>query len=237
MSLEIASIPLAFLAGMLSILSPCIWPLVPVVMSSAATSGRTGPLWLAAGLALSFAVTGTLLTYLLMRAGMGADALRGVAGVLLLLIGIVLVVPGAGDRVTDSLSMLTRPFGTAAGFQSESAPAQLVVGALLGLVWLPCVGPTLGAAIGLAAVGEQMPMAFAVMASFGIGTSGLLVLAGYASGRLLARIRPGIMEGARSGKRILGGLLVLMATLVLTGWDKRLEAWGLGWLPDWAVTL
>ncbi len=49
MGLELTAIPLAFVAGMLSILSPCIWPLVPVVMSSAASSGHTGPLWLALG--------------------------------------------------------------------------------------------------------------------------------------------------------------------------------------------
>ncbi len=237
MGLELTAIPLAFLAGTLSILSPCIWPLVPVVMSSAASSGRTGPLWLALGLSLSFAVAGTILTFVFLNLNMNPDATRGLAAVLLLLIGLVLLVPKLGEWTTNGLAFLTRPFGGAAQVSAETAGGQFGVGALLGLVWLPCIGPTLGAAIALASMGEQMPMAFAVMLSFGIGTTGLLLVAGYASGQLLARMRPSMMGNAQVGKRILGGLLLFMAALVITGLDKRLEAWALQWLPDWAIML
>ena len=237
MGLELTARPLAFVAGMLSILSPCIWPLVPVVMSSAASSGRTGPLWLALGLSLSFAVAGTVLTYVFLNLNMNPDATRGLAAVLLLVIGLTLLVPKLGELATNGLSWLTRPFGGAANVSADTAAGQFGVGALLGLVWLPCVGPTLGAAIALASMGEQMGMAFAVMVSFGIGTTSLLLLAGYASAGLLAKWRPGMINNGQTGKRLLGGLLLLMSLMVITGVDKVLETWALRWLPDWAIML
>lgn len=237
MTLELTAIPLAFLAGILSILSPCIWPLVPVVMSSAATSGRSGPLWLALGLSLSFAVAGTLLTFLFLNLNMNPDALRGVATILLLVVGLALVVPTVGAWAADGLSILTRPFGGAAQVNATTPAGQFGVGGLLGLVWLPCVGPTLGAAIALASLGQEMHLAFMVMLSFGFGTAGLLVAAGYASGKALARWRPGIMGNAALAKQLLGWLLLFMALLVITGLDKRLEAFALRILSDWAIMI
>lgn len=237
MSLELTAIPLAFLAGTLSILSPCVWPLVPVVMTSAGTAGRTGPLWMALGLSASFAIAGTILTYLFLNMNMNPDALRGVAAVLLLAVGLTLVVPKIGNYLAGALTWLTRPFGRAANVNAATPIGQFGVGALLGLVWLPCVGPTLGAAIALAAMGQDMGMAFLVMFSFGLGTASLLLVAGYASGKLLTRLKPGIMENGPKVKQALGILLLILGLMVVTGVDKQLEAWAIQILPDWAATL
>jgi sulfite exporter TauE/SafE len=86
-------------------------------------------------------------------------------------------------------------------------------------------------------MGEDMVMAFAVMFTFGVGTSAVLLAAGLASTALLMRVRPGIMAHAGRGKQLLGGLLILLGAMVLFGFDKQLEIWALSWLPDWAVTL
>ena len=91
MVLEFSAIPLAFFAGVIGIISPCIWPLVPVMMSSAAQTGRSGPIFLALGLASAFAVAGTVLTLLLINAGLNPDAFRGVAAVMLILVGLPLL--------------------------------------------------------------------------------------------------------------------------------------------------
>ncbi|MEC9341594.1 MAG: cytochrome c biogenesis protein CcdA, partial [Pseudomonadota bacterium] len=141
MTLELASLPLAALAGALSILSPCVWPLVPVVMASAAASGRSGPWFLALGLAGSFAVAGTILTLLLLNLGLNPDAYRVVAAVLLLLVGATLLSKSLGDWLGVQHSRLTGGMAGSGG-GANSAAGQLGVGALLGLVWLPCVGPT-----------------------------------------------------------------------------------------------
>ena len=235
MTLELASLPLAALAGALSILSPCVWPLVPVVMASAAVSGRAGPWFLALGLSGAFAVAGTLLTLLLLNFGLNPDAYRAVAAVLLLVVGATLLSKRLGDWVTLKLSRLTSAVPGSSEANAGSAVAQLGVGALLGLVWLPCVGPTLGAAIALASLGQDMAMAFLVMLVFGLGTSAVLLLAGLLSARLVGRWRPGPLNSAARGKQLLGGVLVLLGVLVLTGLDKTLETWALRVLPAWAT--
>ena len=235
MTLELASLPLAALAGALSILSPCVWPLVPVVMASAAVSGRAGPWFLALGLSGAFAIAGTLLTLLLLNFGLNPDAYRAVAAILLIGVGTTLLSKRLGDWMTLRLSRLTGGLQGNGDTGTGSAVGQLGVGALLGLVWLPCVGPTLGAAIALASLGQDLAMAFVVMLVFGLGTSAVLLLAGLLSARLVSRLRPGLLNTANRGQQLLGGVLLLLGVMVLTGLDKALETWALNVLPDWAT--
>lgn len=235
MTLDLASLPLALVAGVVTILSPCVWPLVPVVMSSAATSGRTGPLFLAIGLSTAFALSGTVLTLLLLTLGLDPELFRYVAASLLIVVGLILVIKPLSDWVTLRLSGISSRFGGAGRPTAGSPIGQFGVGALLGLVWLPCVGPTLGAAIALASLGQDLILAFLVMFTFGLGTAAMLLIAGLATGRLLQTLRPTLMTGAQTGKYLLGGLLLGLGLLVWTGIDKMLEAWALGWLPDWAI--
>jgi cytochrome c biogenesis protein CcdA len=236
-TLELAAIPLALIAGVAGVLSPCVWPLVPVVTSSAATTGRSGPVYLAAGLSLSFAVAGTLLTLLLVSTGLDPELFRYVAAALLIAVALVMLVQALNDRVALSLSAITSRFDRGGRGGASSAPGQFGVGALLGVVWLPCVGPTLGAAIALASMGQSMSMAFVVMLAYGIGTAGVLLLAGVVSSRVLARWRPGMMSAGGLGKKVLGATLLILGLLVLTGMDKYLEAFAVGVMPDWVFSL
>ena len=236
MSLEFSAIPLAWVAGMLSILSPCVWPLVPAVMSSAATSGRSGPWFLALGLSVSFAAGGTVLTYALLSLQLDPEFLRYIAAFTLLLVAAVLLVKALGDWLAFRLSIMTASFSTGGG-EASSAAGQFGVGALLGLVWLPCVGPTLGAAIALASLGQNMGMAFIVMMAFGLGTAAVLLFAAFASGQLLQKWKPGLLNRAEFGKKLLGWTLLLLAVLVISWFDKVLETWALQILPDWAISI
>jgi cytochrome c-type biogenesis protein len=236
-TLELAAIPLALMAGVFGVLSPCVWPLVPVVTSSSATSGRSGPLYLAAGLSVSFAVAGTVLTLLLVSTGLDPEIFRYVAASVLIAVALVMLVPALNDALTLRLSAITGRFDQGRRGGNASAPGQFGVGALLGIVWLPCVGPTLGAAIALASMGQSMGMAFVVMLAYGIGTAGVLLLAGLVSTRLLARWRPGMMSAGGFGKKLLGVTLLVLGLLVLTGMDKYLEALAVGMLPEWVYSL
>jgi cytochrome c-type biogenesis protein len=237
MTLELTAVPLALVAGVFGVLSPCVWPLVPVVTSSAATTGRSGPLYLALGLSLSFAVAGTLLTLALVSTGMDPELFRYFAAVLLGFVGLALVVQRLNDWLTLRLSSLTGSLGSGSTAEAGSARGQFGVGALLGVVWLPCVGPTLGAAIALASMGQSLGMAFVVMLAYGIGTAGVLLLAGLASGRLLSRWRPRMMAAGGVGKKVLGGTLLVLGLLVLTGADKYLEAMAVEIVPEWVYAL
>jgi cytochrome c biogenesis protein CcdA len=237
MSLDLTAVPLALSAGVIGVLSPCVWPLVPVVTSAAAGSGRTGPIYLAGGLSLSFAVAGTSLAWLTVNTGVDQEVFRYAAAALLVTLGAILVVPAIGNWVTLKLSTLSGRMGIRPSNNPVSAPGQFGVGALLGFVWLPCVGPTLGAAVALAALGQNMPMAFIVMLAYGIGTAGVLLAAGMISSKVLLRSRAGVIARARLGKKMLGWSVLVLGLLVLTKTDKVLEAWAVGLLPGWVYNL
>lgn len=237
MTLELAAIPLALVAGILGILSPCVWPLVPVVTSSAATSGRSGPVYLALGLSISFAIAGTVLTLLLVSLGLDPELFRYVAATLLVGVSLVLLIPVLNDGAAVWLSSFSGKLNRGGKSGRVSASGQFGVGALLGVVWLPCVGPSLGAAIALASMGQNMSMAFIVMLAYGVGTAGVLLLAGLLSGRVLTRWRSTAMSAGGFGKKLLGWSLLVLGLLVLTGVDKILEALAVEIVPTWLYTL
>lgn len=235
MSLSLAAVPLAAGAGALGVLSPCVWPLVPVVMASAGTAGRSGPWLLTAGLSLSFALAGTALSLLLVSTGLDPELFRYLAAGLLAVVGTVLLSATLGARVSQALSAGSARLNLGARF--GDGWGQFGVGLLLGLVWLPCVGPTLGAAVALASMGQQLATAFVIMLAYGLGTGAVLLAAGLASGSALRRWRPRLTASATFGKRLLGGVLLGLGVAVLAGIDKRLEAFALDWLPQWAIAL
>lgn len=230
--MDLSSIPLAFFAGILSLLSPCVLPMIPAVASSAMQASRTGLILLALGISVTFAVAGSLITFILLSLGISPDILRYFSAGLMLVMGVVLLIPMLNDRLSYWLSLLvTRLPGT--NVQGSGTGFQLLVGMSLGLVWLPCVGPTLGTAIALASTGQSMLLAFFVMLSFGLGCALPLVAIGYASGLQLKKIS----NSAKYGKYILAIALILLSVMILTGFDKTLEIWDLNWLPDWVTSI
>ncbi len=236
MTLELASIPIAALAGVLGILSPCVWPLVPVVVTSTSEGDWLGPVRLAFGLSLSFAIAGTIVSFLFVQNGIDPELMRTVAGLLLIVVAASLLAARAADAFSTwgSGVLASLPWASTEKAQSWGPFA---VGLLLGFVWLPCVGPTLGAAIGLASIGQELGLAFVTMLAYGLGTGGALLSAGLVSRRLLVRARPSLMSGAGWAKRALGVTLGIVGILVLTGLDKTLERMGVGIVPDWVLTL
>src|SRR5882757_4106929 len=163
---------LALIAGILSILSPCVLPLVPVVLTGAVAEHRLAPLTLTAGVAVSFTAIGVFVATIGFSIGLDMTVFRSAAAVLLILVGSVLLVP----RFQTQLAMAAGPvsnwtqsrFG---GFSTSGISGQFGVGLLLGAVWTPCVGPTLGAASIMATRGENLGMVVLTMLAFGIGTS------------------------------------------------------------------
>lgn len=229
---------LSFAAGVLSSLSPCVLPLIPVLVVAALTVHRLGPLALALGLALSYTAAGLFLATVGNAIGLDQTLFRDVAATLLILFGLLL-----------SSSNLQQSFAAAASglsglgqswlerIQGDSLKGQLLLGLALGLVWSPCVGPTLGAAITLASQGENLGRAAAVMAIFGIGAGFPLVILGSLSHQAMMRYKAKLSETAGAGKFILGMLLILLGVSVLTGLDKLFEAWVLTHAPEGLIRL
>ncbi len=236
--MTIGSVGLAFLAGLLSILSPCVLPLTPLVLGAAAGEHRRGPLALAAGVAISFTLIGLFVATIGFSIGLDGDRFRAAGAILLIVLGAMLAAPplqvrlaAAGGPVSD---WAERRFG---GFSTGGLSGQFGVGLLLGAVWSPCVGPTLGAASALAARGESLPLVAAIMAAFGIGAGLPLALLGSLSRPAMARWRDRLISGGKGAKMALGALLILIGAVILTGADKQIEAVLVEWSPGWLTTL
>lgn len=229
---------LAYAAGALTILSPCVLPLVPIVLGSAAQAHRHGPLALAAGLVGSFTITGFLLATLGASSGFDGDWVRTAGAVMLLLAGIALLLP----QVQALLTRLATPLADwanrrQAGLERYGLAGQAAIGVLLGLVWSPCVGPTLGAATVLAAQGENLGAVAVTMAAFGLGIASVLLVLALATRSVFTRWRGRLMSTGGTGKRVLGGLLAVVGVLIFTGGDKMLEGLLVSASPDWLVDL
>ncbi len=231
---------LAFLAGLLSTLAPCVLPLIPVMVASAASRHPAGLLALAAGLALSFTTFGLFVATVGFSLGLDDRVLRPVAAVVMLSAGLVLLTPRLQTAFATAAGPVAgwteRRMGRAGNFGPPWL-GPLLLGVLLGIVWTPCVGPTLGAALALAATGESLGAVALVMLAFGIGAALPLILVGLLSQAALARWRGRVAGTGRSGRTVLALILATTGVLVLTGLDKHLETWLLGLSPQWLTDL
>lgn len=236
--MSIATLGLALLAGALSVLSPCVLPLLPIVLGTAASAHRLGPLALAVGPALSFTAIGLFVATIGFAAGLDTGVFRTISAILLIGVGLVLLVP----KLQEQFALAAAPVSNWAGsytdnFTPGGLGGQFGLGLLLGAVWSPCVGPTLGAASVLAAKGEDLGQVALTMLAFGIGAALPLMLLGFVSREAMMRWRGRLMETGSIGKTLLGVLLIVVGLLVATNLDKRLEAVLVDASPAWLTNL
>ncbi len=229
---------LALIAGILSTLSPCVLPLLPIVLGTAATQHRLGPVALAAGLALSFVVIGLFVATVGFAIGLDTGVFRMIAAVLMIAIGAVLMMP----RLQEQVAVAAGPVGAWAGNHlgnagGEGLSGQFLVGLLLGAVWSPCVGPTLGAASVLAAQGKDLAQVTLTMLMFGIGAALPLLVLGMLSREAMLKMRNRMMDAGGMMKFALGLILVLVGFAVVSGVDKSIEAALVAWSPEWLTNL
>ncbi len=229
---------LAFLAGLLSVLSPCVLPLVPIVLGTAASEARGGPFALAAGLALAFTAIGLFVATLGFAIGLDGEAFRMAAALLMIGVGVVLTAPSLQTR----LAVAGGPVAAWAGERINAVPSrgllgQFGVGLLLGAAWSPCVGPTLGAASVLAAQGSSLAGVTLTMLAFGIGAAAPLIALGLASRQAMARWRGRLLSGGKRAKTALGLLMIALGLMIVTGADRTLETALLDRSPQWLTDL
>jgi len=232
------SIALAFLAGVLSTLSPCVLPLLPIVLGTAVSAHRAGPVALAAGLTLSFVIVGLFVATIGFSIGLDVGVFRTVAAILLMAIGLVLLVP----RFQAQFALAAGPvsqwteqrFG---GFSGNGLGGQFGVGVLLGAIWSPCVGPTLGAASLLAAQGSDLGYVAIAMLMFGLGAALPLLLLGLLSRETLLRWRVRLRTAGKTGRIAMGVILIAVGLLVVSGLDKKVETVLVDLSPTWLTEL
>lgn len=229
---------LSFLAGVLSVLSPCVLPLVPILVGTALNTHRYGPYALALGLAISFTAVGVFIATVGTSIGIDQEVFRNIAAVLLITFGIVLL----SSALQEKFASVTAGISGSGNYllskvSTDSLSGQFLLGLLLGIVWSPCVGPVLGATITLASQGASLGHVTFVMALFGLGAGLPLILLGLLSRQAMMRFRNKLFVAGKIGKRILGIILLLVGLLIITGLDKQFEALVVSASPDWLISL
>jgi cytochrome c-type biogenesis protein len=223
----------AFIAGVLTTLSPCVLPILPIVLGAAASERKYGPAALVAGLAGSFVAIGLFVATIGYSIGLTGELFRQIAAALMVAVGAVLLVP----RVQTRLAMASGPIAnwTDRRLAKERGgyAGQFALGLMLGAAWSPCVGPTLGAASLFAAQGRQLPQVAASMFVFGLGATLPLLGIGLASREALQRWRTRLLTAGQTMKIGFGGLLIVFGAMVLTGIDKRMETALVNASPQW----
>ena len=228
----------AYGAGLLTLINPCVLPVLPIVLVSALNAHKAGPVALAAGMSLSFVTFGVLVTAFGAGIGLTPDTLAQIGAVLMVLFGIVMVVPMFGR----SFEMATA--GVAAGadarineIEARSLKGQFLGGLLLGTVWSPCIGPTLGGAIALASQGESLGYVTLIMTAFALGVSTLIIVLGLGA-RGTIRTRAQALRGlADRSKPIIGTAFIAVGTMLFFKVHHMLEGWLISVMPYWLQDL
>ena len=234
MEFGFGSYSFGLLAGLLSTLSPCVLPIIPILLGSATHAHPKAPLALAGGLALSYAVIGTGLAWASAALDFDASLFRSVGAATLGLLGLVLMSGGLQQRFAAATSGLGDAGNSLiARLNFDGLWGQFVIGLVLGVVWSPCAGPTLGAAVLLASQGTQLPQVALLMGIFGIGAATPIVALAYIGRSAMTKIRGKLMQAGKTGKMILGAIMVALAAMILSGADKPVETWLVNHTPAW----
>ena len=228
----------AYLAGLLTLINPCVLPVLPIVLAASLNASKAGPLALAAGMSVSFVVFGVFVTAFGATIGLTQDVLAQIGAVLMIGFGLILLVPVFARR----FEMATA--GVAAGadtrmnaMETGSLQGQFLGGLLLGTVWSPCIGPTLGGAIALASQGENLGYVTMVMVFFAMGVSTLIIGLGLGAREAIRKRTQALRGLAERSKPILGVTFIVVGTALFLQWHHYVEGWLLNVMPIWLQDL
>lgn len=232
-----ASLPIAYIAGVVSILSPCVLPILPVVLGGALNAGRHGPVALIVGLIAAFTATGMAVATLSISIGFPPDLFSKIAAGVMMLFGIVLVSTPLQRAFAVAAEHATQHWNQdVAAFSPQGVSGQFILGLLLGAVWTPCVGPTLGAAVALAAQGQHLAYAASAMFLFALGIATPLLVLTMGTQATVLRRKDALRRLSAHAQPLLGVLLILIGLSIVTGWMTEWEALALELMPHWLIS-
>jgi len=230
----------AYLAGVVTVLSPCALPLLPVLLSGTTSGGRLRPWGIVVGFVGGFLVFALGFSWAMSELGLPADTLRWVAGGLLVTFGLVTAVPAfqtAFQRLWSLLPARTaRPVVTGGRTGPGGFGSGVAVGLGLGLSWSPCVGPIMASVFTLALTQSVDGGAVATALAFALGTGTVFLALMFGGRGLLVRV-PWLTSRLEAIQRIFGGLMVAAGVAVVFAWDRDFAAWVLRTFPGYGSGL
>jgi len=229
---------LSYAAGLLTLINPCVLPVLPLVLASATQSGKHGPLALAAGMSVTFVALGMIVITIGSSIGLDERLMSQIGAVLMVAFGLVLLVPKFSAQFALATGGLAEGADSRVGeIQQSDLRGVFVAGALLGAVWSPCIGPTLGGAISLASQGQSLGYATMIMASFALGVATVIMALGYGTREAIRRRQNWLQPLAERSKVIMGVVLVVVGLAILFSLHHVIEAWLVRVLPIWLQDL
>jgi len=228
----------AYGAGLLTLINPCVLPILPIVLATSLQASRHGPLVVAAGMSLSFVVLGLAVTVLGRAIGLTPEMIADAGAVLMVLFGIVLLVPQvSASFATATAGVSARADAGIDDLDRSGLRGQFLGGMLLGAVWSPCIGPTLGGAISLASQGESILRAGLIMVFFAAGVSTVIVALGYGACSVIQRRQAWMRGIATKARPVMGLVFVSVGVGLLLRVHHYLEFWAIEALPAWLIDL
>jgi len=227
--------PLALLAGVFTIASPCILPILPIVLGNAVTgagdSRRSRPLFIVLGFVLSFAALGMLLATVSQSAVAASEAARLAALVLLGLSGMAMLWRRPYDWVMARVREPLDRIGSGAAGAGSGHLGGFVLGMSLGAVWTPCAGPVLASILVLVATAQDVAWSALLLTLYAIG-AGIPMLAIAYGGRFMTTRVRAVARHAQRLQQIFGALIVMTAVAIYFHYDVLFYAWLSNYLPN-----
>jgi len=212
----------AFLSGLVTIAAPCIWPLLPIVLSSSATGGRKKALGISLGVITSFTIFTLAISYLVKILPISADSFRLLSVVIIAFLGLTLIIPALSAKVEGLVSSFGSRFGKKTNSGSGFGVG-FITGLSLGIVWSPCAGPILATIATLASTRAVSGQVILVTLSYSLGVGIPLFIFALLGSKVFQKSRflsqyTGVIQ------RIFGIIMIATALLIFTNNDKVLEA-------------
>lgn len=230
----------SFIAGLLTTLSPCVLPILPFLLGSALRKNKKAPLYMIVGLAISFVVVGFTISRFGSILGLDGEQIRKGSAIILIFTSVFFLSKKIQLIVSEKLTKFAN-FGSSASnkwkLDETSNVDSVLLGGLLGIIWSPCAGPTLGVAVSLASQEGATLEALKIMIIYAIGATIPMLLISYGLRSFFQRYQGQIIGFAESSKTFFGLILMFAGLFIFFGIDKSVETFLLTYLPQSWVDL
>lgn len=224
----------AFIAGFVTILSPCILPILPIVLSGGISGGKRRPVGIVLGFVISFTFFTLFLSSLVTLLRISPDTLRFMSVIIIFTLGMSMFIPQFQlliERIFAKISNKVAVRNSGDGFGGG-----VLLGTSLGLVWTPCVGPILASVIALAASNALTTSSLLITLAYSMGTAIPLLLITYGGRALLQKV-PWLLKNTASIQKLFGIVMMVVSIGIYFNIDRSFQTYVLDVFPNYGTSL